>query len=92
MVKKIIWNLWRVTKTLSFPDGTEVKNLPANAEDTGVWALTWEDPLEEEMAIHSYILSWKIPWTEEPGNELDMTKQLSVCLRHWDILEIRKQA
>ena len=27
----------------------------------------WEDPLEKEMATHSNILAWKIPWTEEPG-------------------------
>ena len=27
----------------------------------------WEDPLEEEMATHSSILAWKMPWTEEPG-------------------------
>ena len=33
----------------------------------GVWSLGWESPLEEEMATHSSILSWKIPWTEEPG-------------------------
>ena len=30
-------------------------------------SLSWEDPLEEEMATHSSILAWKIPWTEEPG-------------------------
>ena len=30
-------------------------------------SLDWEDPLEEEMATHSSILAWKIPWTEEPG-------------------------
>ena len=30
-------------------------------------SLGWEDPLEEEMATHSSILAWKIPWTEEPG-------------------------
>ena len=29
--------------------------------------LGWEDPLEEEMATHSSILAWRIPWTEEPG-------------------------
>ena len=29
--------------------------------------LGWEDPLEKEMAIHSSILAWEIPWTEEPG-------------------------
>ena len=32
-----------------------------------IQSLGWEDPLEEEMATHSYILAWKIPWTEEPG-------------------------
>ena len=30
-------------------------------------SLGWEDPLEKEMAMHSSILAWKIPWTEEPG-------------------------
>ena len=39
---------------------------PANAGD-GVQTLDWEDPLEEEMATHSGILAWRIPWTEEPG-------------------------
>ena len=32
-----------------------------------VWSLGWEDPLEEEMATHSSILAWEIPWTEQPG-------------------------
>ena len=32
-----------------------------------VLCLGWEDPLEEEMATHSNILAWEIPWTEEPG-------------------------
>ena len=32
-----------------------------------VGSLGWEDPLEEEMATHSSILAWEIPWTEEPG-------------------------
>ena len=32
-----------------------------------VWSLGWEDALEKEMATHSSILAWKIPWTEEPG-------------------------
>ena len=43
-----------------------VKNLPAMWE-TWVRSLGWKDPLEKEMAIHSSILAWKIPWTEEPG-------------------------
>ena len=42
------------------------KNLPA-MQETGVWSLGWEDPLEKEMATHSSILDWRIPWTEEPG-------------------------
>ena len=36
-------------------------------EKTQVRSLGWEDPLEEEMTIHSNLLAWKIPWTEEPG-------------------------
>ena len=43
-----------------------LKRLPAMRE-TWVWSLGWEDPLEKEMATHSSILAWKIPWTEEPG-------------------------
>ena len=43
-----------------------VKHLPAMRE-TRVQSLGWEDPLEKEMAAHSSILAWKIPWTEEPG-------------------------
>ena len=42
-----------------------VKYLPAMRE-TWVWSLGWEDPLEKGMAIHSSILPWRIPWTEEP--------------------------
>ena len=34
---------------------------------TQVQSLDWEDPLEKEMATHSSILAWEIPWTEEPG-------------------------
>ena len=48
-----------------------VKNLPA-MQETWVRSLCWEDPLEKEMAIHSNILAWEIPWTEEPG-ELQST-------------------
>ena len=36
-------------------------------QETPVLSLGWEDPLEKEMATHSNILAWKIPWTEEPG-------------------------
>ena len=43
-----------------------VKRLPA-MQETWVRLLGWEDLLEEEMATHSSILAWKIPWTEESG-------------------------
>ena len=43
-----------------------IKNLPA-MEATQMWVLFlgWEDPLEESMATHSSILTWKLPWTEK---------------------------
>ena len=43
-----------------------VKNLP-EMQKTQVLSLDWEDPLEKEVASHSSILAWEIPWTEEPG-------------------------
>ena len=43
-----------------------VKRPPA-MQETWVQSLGWEDPLEKEMATHSSILVWRIPWTEEPG-------------------------
>ena len=51
------------------PLAQQVKNLPAMQEtqETQVLSLGQEDPLEEEMATHSSILAWEIPWKEEPG-------------------------
>ena len=43
-----------------------VKNLPA-IQETWVRSLGWEDPLEKGKTTHSGILTWRIPWTEEPG-------------------------
>ena len=51
-----------------------VKNLPAMKE-TWVLSLGLEDPLEKGMAIHSSILDWRIPWTEEPGRLESMGSQ-----------------
>ena len=63
-----------------------VNNLPTMWE-TWVRSLGWEDPLEKEMATHSSILAWKIPWTEEPGRlqsighkKSDTTERLSTAL------------
>ena len=57
---------------MDFPGRSVVKNSPARQEpqepqEPQVQSLGWEDPPEEEMAIHSSILAWRIPWTEESG-------------------------
>ena len=51
-----------------------IKNLPA-MQETWVQSLGWEDSLEKEMATHSSILAWEIPWTEEPGGLQSMEFQ-----------------
>ena len=51
-----------------------VKHLPA-VQETRVRSLGQEDPLEKEMATHSSILAWKIPWMEEPGGLQSMESQ-----------------
>ena len=55
-----------------------LKRLPA-MQETGVPYLIWDDPLEKEMATHSSILAWRIPWREEPGRLQSMGSQR---LRH----------
>ena len=59
-----------------FPGGSVVKNPPV-MQDTWIQSLDQEDPLEEEMANHSSILAWEIPWTEEPGGLQSMGSQKS---------------
>ena len=51
-----------------------VKRL-STMQETRVQSLGWEDLLEKEMATHSSILAWKIPWTEEPGRLQSMGLQ-----------------
>ena len=50
-----------------FPGGSVVKNPPAKYRRHGFDPRVGKIPLEEEMAAHSNILAWRIPWTEEPG-------------------------
>ena len=76
------WELGLKSRTLGFPVGWDGKESACNAADLG-----WEDSLEEEMAAHSKILAWRIPWTEEPGGlrsmgvtESDTTEQLILSL------------
>ena len=62
--------LTEISKNLKYSDKLKciwrLKHLPAMRE-TWARSLGWEDPLEKEMATHSSILAWRIPWTEEPG-------------------------
>ena len=51
-----------------------VKCLPM-MQETQVQSLGWEDPLEKEMATHTSILAWKIPWTEDTGRLQSMGSQ-----------------
>ena len=69
-LKKII----RVIYILGFPGDSDVKNLPTRQE-TQVRSLGQEDHLEKGMATHSSILTWRIPWTEEPGGLWSMGSQ-----------------
>ena len=55
-----------INKYMGFPGRSAVKNLLA-MQETRIQSLDQEDPLVKEMATHSSILAWKIPWTEEPG-------------------------
>ena len=55
---------------MGFPCGSAVKNSLAmqKTQERKVRSLGWEDPLEEGMATHCSVLTWRIPWTEEPGS------------------------
>ena len=56
-----------------------IKNAPT-MQETQVRSQGWEDPLEKEMATHSSILAWEIPWTEEPGGLQSKGSQKSQIL------------
>ena len=59
---------------MGFPGGSDSNESACNVGDQ-VWSLDWEDLLEKGMATHSSILSWRIPWTEEPGGLQSMGLQ-----------------
>ena len=66
---------------MGLPWWLSVKNLPA-MQETRVPSLAWEDALEKEMATHSGILAWEIPWREEPGGLQSMGLQESDTTEH----------
>ena len=61
---------------MGFPRWLNGKESACQAE-YGVWPLGWEDPLEKEMATHSSILAWEIPWTKEPDRLQSLGSQKS---------------
>ena len=67
----VVRHLFKVT--WGFSGGSVVKNLPANPGDPWVVKI----PVEKEMATHSSILAWEIPWVEEPGGLQSMGSQKS---------------
>ena len=64
-----------------------LKCLPAMWE-TWVLSLGWEDPLEKEMATHSSVLAWRIPWMEEPGGLQSIGSQSRTRLRDFTVFII----
>ena len=81
---KDVWNL------KCSPTAQLVKNPPA-MQETWVWSLGWEDPLEKGKTTHSSILAWRIPWTIHGAAELDTAEQLllSKCTTNWWVKEKR---
>ena len=77
-------NIWAPLCFVRFPGDAVVKNLPASAGDARdvVHPLGQKDPLEEEMATHSSMLAWRVPWTKEAMvhgvAESKMPDQLSI--------------
>ena len=68
------WNATIRRNYEHIPGGSAVKNLPT-MQETWVRSLGREFPLEKEMATHSSTLTWKIPWTQEPGRLQSMGLQ-----------------
>ena len=57
-----------------------VENLPA-MQETHVWSLSWDDPLEKGIATHSSIIAWRNPWIVEPGGLQSIGSQSQTQLR-----------
>ena len=70
---KVLWGKTWICQALA-PADTDSQESACNAEDSGPIS-GWEDPLEKGAATHSTILTWKIPWTEEPGGLPSMGSQ-----------------
>ena len=63
-----------ISEHFGFPGGSDCKESAA-MQETWVWSLGQEGPLEKGIATHSSIFAWRIPWTEEPGGLQSMVSQ-----------------
>ena len=74
--KNIFFSQW---KSIPYISNDKIKiciiKHPPATQETWVWSLSWEDPLEKGMATYSSIPAWKIPWTEKPGRLRSMRLQ-----------------
>ena len=71
---------------MDLPGGSVVKNPPA-MQETQVVSLGQEDPLDEEMAIHSSILAWEIPWRSLAGLKSQLSMHVCViCILCFDMI------
>ena len=72
--QRSVWSkLWFFHSRSGGANGKECRRL-STMQETWVRPLDWEDPLEKGMAMHSSVLAWRRPWTEEPG-ELESTTE-----------------
>ena len=90
ITKARLWRVWKVILQWTSLVAQMVKPL-STIRETRVRSLGREDPLEKEMATHSSILAWRIPWTEEPGGLQSMGSQRvrdnwATSLPSWKIL------
>ena len=90
---KIPWTKYSLSVGQLFPNGSVGKKNPPTmqeTQETAVWFLGRKDALEEEMATHSSILAWNIPWTEEPGGYSPKSHKESDTAEHAQILDREK--
>ena len=67
------WGMWDLISLASLVTQT-LKN-PRAMQETSIWSLSWEDPLEKGMATHFSILAWRVPLIEKPGGLQSMGSQ-----------------
>ena len=79
---------YKTNKSQGFPGSSVVKKIQLPMQEMQILSLGWEDPLEKEIIIHSSILAWKIPWTEEPCRLQSMGLQ-SKCYKNKEIGDLQ---